>query len=385
MANKGKEYEVLVYSYDGTYVGSGSKWEIGNITREINGPAYVEMQTDSLITNLTEGFTSLMNRIKIRIKIPYLTSKGITYFSGYIVSRRLNIRPEALFVNIEVAGNATRLFESLYRNGTTIVMDYTGGSTAKASEIVTDVVDKFQALDSNWPVDYTASSIEDSTDDVEDIFELAIAGEVLNRCIFLAYTSGQPWYWWVDGNDVFYFKKASATADHSFTFGKDVSQFNTFQEDLQQSRNEIYVQYDDGTAPKPVRRRADATSITSYGPRTQIQNENSVTAQSSADKIGDNILQTKDAPVRDIKITVTDDYALGIETIHPGQTCKIKNLPSDIDAAVGENLLITKTVYKFTEIELTLALKDPQPEVELQRLKESLQRNENRGIATTYS
>jgi hypothetical protein len=342
---------------------------------------FVRIKTDQLTQEVANAITDLTNKITIRIATEKTASTGIAYFSGYIPSRSLNLQPGNDSVEFMAFGFASKLFDMLYRDGTTIKIDKTGGITA--TNLAKDVIDKVRVLDANFPVNYSSTSTEDSADTIKDKFVLQKAGEVINRAVFLAFDTARIWHWLILGDNVFRFKKNSTTADHSFTYGRDVQSFPTFTEDLQNAKNEIFVVYNGGAN---VKRVADAASITAYGSLSEVVNETNVPDATTAAEIGNAHLAAKIPPVRTVTVTITRDYIKGIENINPGDTCRIDNLPPDIAALLTTNMLITRTVYKRDTVDIELSLKHPFLQDQVDKIKRKLEKESIETIAaSTYS
>lgn len=386
MANQ-KRYLFKVTGRTGTFVHATDDWEFQSITRSVNGTMEVDIITDILTKDIGSGITAPMNNVTITVSSAAAGSSGVQYFSGYIPRRALNLRADEDRVVIKVMGQASRLWESLYRNGTTVVMDFSSTGD-EASDIAKDIIDKFQTLDADWNVTYDDSggvgdTIDASGDTVKDKFKLQTCGDALQRCVFLAYDANVIWYWIIKGDDKFYFKKASTTADHTFTFGKDVIEFPQLNEDLQQAKNEIFVHYNGGAA---IKRVADATSITNYGNRSLVVSESNVPDSATATEIGNAYLAQLTPPIRTVQVRISDDYASGIESIDPGDTCQILNLPTEIANILTSNMFIAKTTYFKDYVDLELSLKHPQIGTEVQKIRERVGRVETDDVtATTYS
>lgn len=340
------------------------------------------LKTNQLSDDIGNGITNLFNAVTIRVATGVTGPAGIDYFSGYIAKRILNLRAGDDSVALQVLGHASRLFEMFYIATSTSksVFDWTAGQAT--SVIVTDIIAKARLLDTNYRVNSASGSIVASGDTVKDIFELATCGEALNRCIYLAYTAGQIWFWRVLGDNIFTFKKSSTTADHRFTYGKDVLEFPDLSEDLQQAKNEIYVAYAENASLKRV---IDATSISNYGNRAQFVRASNVPDATTATAIANAYLQTYAPPLRTVRVTITNEYERGIEYINPGDTCEIINLPTDIQNILTSNMFITKTTYYKDRVELELSIKNPQIASSIQKIQDQFAETQVAGIPTTYS
>lgn len=378
-----RKHTFIVESKDGTFRYATEDWEFTEITREINGSMMVKIRTDQLTTEIAQAITDLANRVTIRISTDDSGPQGIDYFSGYIPNRQLNLKPEDQSVEITAFGFASRLFDIPYRDGATILMDYTTatGTPAKASEIAQDVIDKAQALDSDLPIDYTASSIEDSTDDVEDKFIMARSGDVLNRAVFLAFDINRIWHWVVTGDNVFRFKKNSTTADHSFVYDKHVLGLPRFSEDLQQAVNEVLVVYNGGAN---IKRVVDQDSIDTYGLMSLTVHETNIPDADTATELGNAVLASRIAPIRSITITVGSSYP--IELVKPGDTCRIDGIAADIQNLLTRNMFITRNIYRRDTVDLELSLTTPYIQSQVENIRRRFEKESVENIgATAYA
>jgi hypothetical protein len=362
-----KRFTFKIYDSAGNFLKATEDWDFSRITREANGSMLVDLSTDILTRDVGNGITDLMNQVTITVSGPNTPAVGIDYFSGYIPQQQLQLKSEEQRILVNAYGWASRLSEIIYRNGTTILIDKTAG--VATSDLAKDIIDKVIAADSTFPVNYSATSVTASGDTIKDKFKLMTAGDALRRCILLAYNANVIWYWIVKGDKIFYFKQSSSTPDHSFTYGKDVTEFPALTNDLLQSRNEIFVEYNGGAN---VKRVADATSAAAYGLRSMNVNETNVPDATTATAIGNALLQIYKPPLYTVQVTINADYVNGIENIDPGQTCQIMNLPPAIASRLGTNMFITKTIYQKDSVILELSLKQPLIENSIEKLRASL-------------
>lgn len=378
----GKRYTFLVESNGGVFRHATEDWDFDAITREVNGSMTATVRTDQLVKDLANGITDLMNDVTIRAATPQTGAGGLDYFRGYVAKRALNLRAADETVGLECFGHASRLFETIYRSGTTIVLDHTGVNAKTASNIAKDIIDKVRALDSAYRVNYTTTSVQDSVDSVQDKFQLAKAGDALNRCVFLAFDSGVIWHWLVLGDNVFRFKKAAGGADHVFTFGHDVEELPELSQDLLNAANEIFVVHNGSAA---VKRVADAASITSHGNRSLVVRESGVPDATTATEIGNAYLEAHKPPILNARVTVVDTYDKGIESINPGDTCRILNLPADVANLLTNNMFITRTTYRKDRVDLELSLKHPMVQSAIEKIRQRFEESRSEGIPTTHS
>jgi hypothetical protein len=376
-----QRYLFTIENKAGEFLYSTEGWNFDSIEKSINGTMGVTIKTDFPYTRASDAIVRPLNRVKIRVWTPNTPPEGILYFSGYIATKPLTIEGPESLLQLTCLGHISRLFETIYRNGTTVVINHTGGAAKLASNIAKDIIDKFRTLETDWPVNYSGSSVEDTTGNVQDIFKLTTFGEAMKRAAFLAFEEGRIWYWRADADDVFHFRKADSTPTHSFTFGKEISSFPNFSEDVLQGYNEILVTYNGGAN---IKRVADADSVSDHGHRTLPVSENNVPDATTAEVIGNSYLASLVPPIYKIRVLVTGIYR--IEDIKPGHTCKIRNLPPTLAGIASDNMLITKTIYKKTAVELELSIRHPFLTDRVEQIRKKLEKEITDDItATTYS
>jgi hypothetical protein len=383
-----KRFLFRVESNAGAYRHATEDWDFDAIVREVNGSMMVTLKTDQQADHIGNGITDPLNAVTITVATPTTGPLGLDYFTGYFPKRSIHLQPDDESVELMALGHASRLFEMFYIDPSTskAVFDYTGAG-AKASTIAQDVIDKARALDASYRVNYTGTSVEDSTDTIKDKFELQRSGDVLNRLVFLAYDASVIWYWRVLGDNVFSFRKSSTTSDHQFTYGLDIAEFPELSEDLAQAKNEVYVVYNDSASqvPQALKRVVDAASIATYGNRAMFVRESNVPDSTTATEIANAYLQIYKPPLRTVRVVITDAYAREIETINPGDTCQVLNLPPDIANLLTANMFITRTTYRKDTVELELVLKHPQIESSVEAIRRRFDQQQTQGIPTTYS
>jgi hypothetical protein len=159
--------------------------------------------------------------------------------------------------------------------------------------------------------------------------------------------AGTNWYWYVDATNTANFKSKPASATHSFVFGKDISEltvrkragaivnsllfWNGLQADDPNYLCELYY---------------SGTSQTAYWKRYDRLTDGRIKDGTTSDKLGDAYIESNKNPAIEITFIVKDNNlgdGYDIESIEPGQTCKIKNW-GDADL-YSNNLLITKVEY----------------------------------------
>ena len=146
------------------------------------------------------------------------------------------------------------------------------------------------------------------------------------------------WFWFIDkGGDVF-FKEKPATADHTFVIGRGIQSLE-IPKNIEEVVNDVTVAYNGGT-----QNATDATSIAAYGKREKYIDRTTDTSDSTT------ALQIATKEVEDnkdekIEATIILNNQYDIESVRPGQTCKIMNYKKGAEL-FSENMLIVSTRYK---------------------------------------
>jgi len=188
-----KRYIFLAETIDGEQVEVTESWDFDSISRQINGAAEVLVTTNKLINEFEENPTTLNSSIIIRIVSSKLGTEGIDYFSGYVAQRTLDISSGKNRIKTRYFGHVSKLFKSIWRNGTTIVHDLTAGD--EASDIAKTIIDDYRTMDSNAKVNYTSDSVENTLTTIKDKFEAITYGQALNTVIARSFTTGRIWFW----------------------------------------------------------------------------------------------------------------------------------------------------------------------------------------------
>lgn len=373
-----KRYIFISDTDGGDSKGSFTNWDFDSITRQINGSGEVNISTDKSLDGYTDTSVSINNAITIRVASDKLGNQGLDYFSGYIARKSILSDGSREQLQLRVFSHVAKLYRAIWRASTTIVHNFSGGSTVTA--IMQQIIDNYRTLDVNARINYTSGSVENTGTTVRDKYEGITFGEGLNRAIGLAYTAGRLWYWRVLGDNIFTLQRASVGADHSFIYGRHISSLELSQ-DLINSVNEAFVYYNNAT----VGRYANSDNIASYGYLSEFTRETNVTDATTAGNIGNAIIEGKTPPILKIQITINDTYENAIETINPGDTCEVLNIPLEIAGLLTSTMLITKTTYRKDEVDLELEIKQSLVQSSLDNLRRSFDESRREGIPTTFS
>lgn len=203
-------------------------------------------------------------------------------------------------------------------------------------------------------VNYTATSITASGDSVSYTFGLKTYLQAIKKNWELAYSPGETWYWFLDENNTLNFKKASSSADHTFTFGKDIIGVRT-RKSIEELTNRVIFWNGETGGSKIFQDFSDSGSVSSYGQATRYLHDGRVTASGTASAMANALIQDRKDPRVNLVLTISNEY--DIEAIQPGETCRIVNLPEETQNTFGTNMLIYKVTYYKDYAELEIANK----------------------------
>lgn len=198
-------------------------------------------------------------------------------------------------------------------------------------------------------VTYTPSSIQTSGKTVS----IAVGSETYLSAIQRVKKLGPGnWYWHVDATGVFSYRSFDSGTKHVFTKGVDFTQLRRTK-DISDLRNTVYFWNTYDTDDYIAFERPDAASQSqaAYGRRVQIVTDSHIDHQPTAEGVADAFIEEHQQPSNSFEMTVKggkDGY--DIESIQPGDTCEIRNVPS----LSGRPLSILRVDYAPDAVTLQL-------------------------------
>jgi len=238
-------------------------------------------------------------------------------------------------------GSQTTLY-TIPTDGLTI----TSGSLAAAevSDVMKKIVEYFKAANLTIPVEIntdSADSIETTGNEMEYTFEALSYSEAIRKCKDNAPAN---WYWYVDENGVFSFKAVASTADHSFILTKHITKIEV-DRGIDSVKN-IALVWDGGSLYSEYK---DDTSISLYGRRVRQLTDSNIGDQATMDNLGNSIVaENKDPRIR-IVMEIADnnesEFGYDIESIQPGDTCKIVGIDAGSDIFT-DNMIIKQVTWE---------------------------------------
>lgn len=210
------------------------------------------------------------------------------------------------------------------------------------SAVIKQVIDYFNTQYS-WLITYTEYSIVEYSWVVNVECKNNKCNEVISNILeWLNYY----FYCWADW--VCYFQPKPATTTHAFTYQKDITAL-TIPTDFEQVINAVRVQYWYiwGSHTWITDRAEDTSSIALFWRKEKTVVNSSIYWNESAEIYRDSILNKYSQWKKNVSITVNTKYE--IETIHPWDTIKIRNLWLNIDW-----LQVNSVSYQYEHVVLKL-------------------------------
>jgi hypothetical protein len=166
------------------------------------------------------------------------------------------------------------------------------------------------------------------------------------------------WYWYVDAAGVFSYRNFDSGTKHLFTLGRDLVSLHET-ESIVDLKNTVYFWNKsdaDGLVIALERPLSTTTSQSTYGRRTQIVTDSHIDDSATAVSIAERYIQEHNTPIQTYEVDIldasTDARGYDIETIQPGDTCELRNIPS----LSGTTFSITRVEYKPDGVHLTLGI-----------------------------
>jgi len=157
-----------------------------------------------------------------------------------------------------------------------------------------------------------------------------------------AQAAGAGWYFLIDRLGQLQFHADPVTATHAFTIGKDIEAIDA-PLDYELIKNAVQVRYNGGSVDV-----TDATSIAAYLRRGSILSDTKLQNSATATNAGQATLVSD--PQKAITITVNSNY--DIESIVPGDTCKVRNIKADL-SFLSQNMVIEEGRYAENRVVLS--------------------------------
>lgn len=270
-----------------------------------SSPGDISFRTNYRISEKPEAIKS-NNILKT-----YVYDGGSEYlvYTGVISQNRSYIgRTE--YITITALGLAYPLSFSFFKDGSS----YQVAKSDDVSQIMRDIVDHANSTFPSSLILYTASTVTNTGQTSTRTFSEKKHIEAVSHTLAV---SPDNWSWIIDGEGTFYFREKPSTATHFFTFGKHLELVDLL-EDSEDVVNSVVFKYNGGSESYSDVPSGDFL-------REEIREDNQITNSSTAQNAAQKEVEEGKNPQNTIQMIVNRSYP--IESIKPGDTCRIGNLP----------------------------------------------------------
>jgi hypothetical protein len=348
--SKEKEYFVKIYDSNGNFQTSAYDISFDNFKKTINGGlGELSLFFARPFDDFGEGVEiDFMNEVQVWVVDKESGPTGEKIYSGFIDTYEPFATEENEGVNVNCLGYVSRFGDILYKDGTTISI---AQASVLPSAIVSDIVTKYRTVET----EALTGSVDNNTSTVTYTFNMKTCYEALEIARSLAPAG---WYWYVDEENILYFKNKPTSATHIFTFKKDLKSIRVMK-NIRDVCNRLILwngeQVEDATFI--CRQYLDATSGLTYGKRYQTVTDGRIKDTTTADIYGNAYLDARKDPNIRVELEIVDSslnqYGYNLESINPGDTCSVRNLP-DRSTTFDDNMTITEVRYKLGTAVVTL-------------------------------
>lgn len=318
-----------------TTIGADSILSLPRISREVSKPSSdvtlsIAMPWDDFGYGTTIREFFLVKLYAINDAHP----SGILVFQGFITEINGKLSRDTNHVELRIFPLESILNNAFWKSGgTQSLADHTiTYSAADVDTIFSNAITNINTLyGSYFTTDLGNPGASITVNFVEQTHQQA-----LDKAIrFL----NDTWYWRVKPDGTMQLKQFDdSSPTHRFVLGMDVDSLEVTKS-IMDMKNGIRVEY---TGPAYVFSN-DATSETNYGKRQKKVSDTNIQNSASATALGDGELaRLKDVKTQ-VQITINAQYDL--ESIFPGDTCKIVNVPDTSSQMVEGIFRILRTEY----------------------------------------
>lgn len=311
------------------------------------------------------------------------TTEFTRVYAGYISRIGFIESANKRTVTAYCLGFVSRLGWDVYRSGTTTSISEI---TEEPATIFKNIIDKVKDVaNGNIPfLNYTPTSIQDTLQSVSMEFESDTYLEALNKVLDVCPAN---WFWKLDHENIFNLSPKSTEPDHVFSMGSiEVLQVDYSMENIING----VLTWDNDTVYRYV---ANSDSQALYGRRIKRNNMNSATGVDSMDKKAQSIIGEDAEPKSSVIITLADNNEFetfgdlagyDIESVKPGQTCRVTGIDEISGAFLSKNMTIRKVTYFPTSAVLEVDADREGIDDLLIKAKRDTDQIEKDGIPTSY-
>ena len=338
MIYTGKTFLYKVYTPAGVYL---TTWDDvvsePNFSRILNGSL-----SDTTIT-LARKFDAFGEGVDVALSNKVLIyavdrddPNGILIYSGFISGYQPTMTAAGESVDVTLLPYASLLEQDILVSGSNTTVTY---SSQDPSDILKDILDK-----ANQVVDYATGSVDTTGLSISYDFNTATYLQAIQAVLAMAPTG---WYFHIGADNIIQFHDTPGTTTHTLIVGVHLAEVRPMKR-LENVKN-VVLFVGDGIYKKYTR----PGSISSYGQRVYVYQDNRVSVEASADILAGNYLDNNESPEIRTTIRVLDsnydaDKGYDIESINPGDTILLKGFGVDYPASLWDSATWDVSSWDFS-------------------------------------
>lgn len=361
-----KDVSIKVYRPTGEYTGDWSQIaKFEGFSKEINaglGQCILEL---AVPFDYTGGELDLNNTVDIYVSDEDTATEGAKrIYSGYISLITPYVQGKKEGILVSLLGEYTRLATDILKTSETVIhySDSTNGLTtsspgdeADIAVIIKGIITRYRAETSNPKIAWNTANVSAFSKTASFTFNLLTYRQALDKCFSML---GSSYFWYVDEYNLITVKQRNSTPKHTFEFQKHFSEIRVSRS-MEKVRNNIVVWNGLPVDEDEIfNGYSDAVSMAKYGRRSEVFIDNGITDDSSADDIGDSLLENNKEPNISIICKIADNnenpFGYDIESIEPGDTCRFVGFNPSLVDIFKDNMIITKIDYTLDNVILTV-------------------------------
>lgn len=378
------------------------------ITSSINqGQGQLMINFDAKFDDFDEGNSIALDNIVELYLYDENHKDGLLLYTGVMVTYEPFIESTLEGVRIICVGRSSELNTDFFKSG----VSFTVSINDKASEMFKDVIDHFRTIYTNTSINYLTASETGNTvsgskevssvtnitnlrigmnvsgtgisantniisiDEDSSTFTMDQAATATGSTVALTFTTINDsattldndfakkkwlqavkdshalapgeWWWRIDPDGTALLKPMPAASTHTFNMGVNVDKI-TVNKSMESVINRVTVE---SSAPASPHQSDDAVSQAAYGIRSKYITDTGIQDNTTAQERADSEV----ASLKDLKrrVTIIINTQYDIETIRPGDTCRIWGEKVGSDVLI-DNMQIVKVQYDGTRATLIL-------------------------------
>ena len=255
---------------------------------------------------------------------------GVCVFSGILTSYIPTVRGGEEFIEVEFFSQYWDLNNKMLESSGDTEVTYTAQDP---SNILKDLLDKYVALPGSV-LTYNAGTVELTGNSATYTFNTSTYQQCIEKALELC---PEEWYFRIGPDDLVYWASKETDPTHYFTVGGDIMEYYP-EKRFDNIINTIYFRGGDtGGEVYLYNKYTNSGSVSIYGTRAIKIVDERVIVAATAQSMANRILNDKNSAEIRVVLKIRDsngevgDLGYNIESIFPGQTCKILNATQKSD------------------------------------------------------